>query len=159
MTITTQNLEIFCQVTFGPVSIFVKSYWRPWPLSNDLDLCIYDLDVVTGYHHTNFGDYNSNGSGDKNFCQVTFGPVWILVKSDIQKVMHKSPSCIRRWAQKLIRKVSRKKIETEGSPRKKCNLTLAMSGRAQPVTAIMLYSFSDMYFSWTNRYSDRLFMN
>ena len=94
--------KIFCRVTFGPVSIFGQI------LIGDLDLCpmtltfTYDLDINNGYHHTKFGDCRSNGSGDMNFCQVTFGPVWILVKSrqtdrhtDIQKVMHKSPLCIR----------------------------------------------------------------
>ena len=56
-------------------------------LLGDPDLCpmaltfVYDLNIITGYQPTKFGDCNSNGSGDKNFCQVTFGPVWILVKS------------------------------------------------------------------------------
>ncbi len=67
--------HIFCQVTYWSSLNFGQV------LLGDFDLCpmtltfVYDLDIITGYQHTKFGGCKSNSSGDKNFGQVTFGPV------------------------------------------------------------------------------------
>ena len=83
---------------------FLKITYLTW--HGDLDLWAmtltfdHDLDIIHVHHHAKFGNPKSNGFWDMNFCLVTFGLVWILVKSqtdrqtDIQKAMHMSPPCL-----------------------------------------------------------------
>ncbi len=81
--------DFWSSLNFGHIT------FRPtWPMALTF---IYDLDIINGFHHTKFAGCKSNGSEYMIFCQVTFGPVWILVTShpDRQKAMHKSPPCIR----------------------------------------------------------------
>ncbi len=59
-----------------------------WPMTLTF---ISNLESINVYNHTKFGDPNSNGSWDMNYCPV----ISVQSRTDRRKVTPKSPLCLR----------------------------------------------------------------